>query len=36
VLVNDEEQYSIWPVDQDLPSGGMLPPQQLGFQRVGG
>jgi uncharacterized protein YbdZ (MbtH family) len=21
VAVNDEEQYSIWPVDQDLPPG---------------
>lgn len=21
MVVNDEEQYSVWPVDQDLPSG---------------
>lgn len=21
VLINDEEQYSLWPVDQDVPAG---------------
>ena len=22
VVVNDEEQYSIWPTDRELPAGG--------------
>lgn len=28
VVVNDEEQYSIWPVDRDLPAGW----QQVGVR----